>query len=341
MRIAFVSTHPRPRHYRQDASFIYRCENLAHALRDLGHNVELMHLQRLFWCRRFDVIVFLRPRRTWMLRAICALARHRGALLIGDTDDLIFDPDMAKHRPGVLTGVQSEQRAREKFLSHAAALDMMDGVTLSTRELTNRYAVLRPHAKVLQLSNVPSCTWLKVAPSEVTQSTLSISYFSGTRTHDADFCLVVPALKRLLDEMPELTVQVVGPLQTSFRHPRLYFRAKVDFSEYVHLVRDSYITIAPLVDTPFARCKSAIKVLESAVMGVPAVASEVSEYAEIDIHGVLKVPSPDKWEEVLRHALDPAVRLDLATKLRDRVLAQSDSNVVARSFLSFVGSKLA
>lgn len=336
MRIAFVSTHPRPRHYRQDASFIYRCGNLAHSLRTLGHRVELMHLRDLFWRGRFDVIVFLRPRCTWMLRAAVAWARHRGTHLIGDADDLVFDPDMAQYRPGVQAGRQSEARARAKFASHAAALDLMDGVTLSTRELTVRYVALRPDAKVLQLSNTPSRDWLKVPPAEVTQKIPSISYFSGTHTHDADFGLVAPALKRLLDGMPDLTVRVVGPLQTSLSHPRLLFSGRVGFSDYVHLVRDSYVTIAPLVDTPFARCKSAIKVLESAVMGVPAVASAVGEYAELDIRGILKVPSPDQWEAVLRQALNSSVHPSLAAGLRERVLTRSDPNALAHSFISFV-----
>lgn len=336
MRIAFVSTHPRPSQYRRDASFIYRCENIAHYLRLNGHDVELMHLCSLFGRGRFDVIVFLRPRWTWMMRAAVALARYYGTRLIGDADDLVFDPDMARHRPGVLAGLQSEERARVKFVSHARALDMMDGVTLSTRELTARYIGLRPHAKVLRLPNIPSSSWLNDFPVQFTQTAPSISYFTGTRTHDADFGLVAPALMRLLAEDPELSVRIVGPLKTPFIHPRLHFKERVCFAEYVNLVRDSYITIAPLRDTPFSRCKSAIKVLESAVMGVPVVASAVGEYAELDIHGVLKVLSVGDWEDVLRYATQPAVRLSLATGLRARVIAQTDPNESVNSFLTFV-----
>lgn len=337
MRIAFVSMHPRARHYRQDASFVYRCENVALALRSLGHEAELMHLRELFWRGRFDAVLLLRPRRTLALCLAVAWLRRLGTRIFGDFDDLVFDPEMSAYRPGVLAGRESLRRARAKFALHSAALDMMDGVTLSTSELVRRYRALRPQGRSLQMPNTPHRSWLDIGPTAF-EAPPSISYFSGTRTHDADFKLVVPALQSLLEDMPRLTVQIVGPLETQFRHPRLLFGRRLDFSQYVDVVRNSYVTIAPLVDTPFAQCKSAIKVLESAVLGVPALASRIGEYAELDIHGIVGVPTPSDWERLLRRALDPAVRRELASGLRSRVLKQFDSAAVARDFVDFVAA---
>ncbi|MFW2454386.1 hypothetical protein [Methyloversatilis discipulorum] len=335
MRIAFVSMHPRARHYRQDASFVYRCENIALAVRSLGHEAELMHLRELYWRGRFDAVMLLRPRRTFALRLAVAWLRRLSTRVFGDFDDLVFDPGMSAYRPSVLAGKESLSRVRAKFALHSAALDMMDGVTLSTSELVRRYRALYPQGRALRVPNTPHRTWLDVEPSH-SEVVPSISYFSGTHTHDADFKLVLPALQSLLDEMPRLTVRVVGPLETHFRHPRLLFGRRLDFRQYVDLVRNSYLTIAPLVDTPFTRCKSAIKVLESAVLGVPALASPIGEYSELDIDGIARVPTPSEWEPLLRRMLDPTVRHELASGLRGRVLERFDSVAVARDIVDFV-----
>src|SRR5947209_19614802 len=66
LRIAFVSVHPSLRRFRNDGSFIYRCENLALALSNIGHKVRLLHISALLFRNDFDVVVFLRPTRSWM-----------------------------------------------------------------------------------------------------------------------------------------------------------------------------------------------------------------------------------------------------------------------------------
>lgn len=334
LRIAFVSSHPSVRRFRRDASFIYRCENLGAGLSELGHYVTLLHLKALLFRRDFDIVVFMRPARSRLFDFIVHRLRKRGVTLIGDVDDLLFDPECAKFRPSVLNGSGGEEETRDKFELHASALAQMDKVQFSVAELARRYLILRPSAYCTVIPNAAHHSWRSIqAPSSPTEQ--RISYFSGTRTHDRDLAIVTPVLGRLLQRHPQLVVQLVGPVNTTLEHPRLQRIGKVSFLEYAELVRTSHVCIAPLEDTPFNQCKSALKAIEAAAFNVPIVVSPVGEFGELRMTGVLHARSNQDWEAQLEYVLDAARYKQLSAGLRERMAAYTDIQANAEKFLSF------
>ena len=58
------------------------------------------------------------------------------------------------------------------------------------------------------------------------------------------------------------------------------------------------IAVAPLVDHPFNRAKSALKVLEYGALALPVVASDLEPYREAPVSRV--GDKPDAWIEALR-----------------------------------------
>jgi glycosyltransferase involved in cell wall biosynthesis len=140
----------------------------------------------------------------------------------------------------------------------------------------------------------------------------------------------------LLEKHADLTVRLVGPIDVGLNHPRVKRLERVTFDKYAELVRDSYITIAPLEDTPFNQCKSAIKATEGAMMNVPTVASRVGEYVNIDVRGLLHAGSPEEWETQLEFALDPDNHRQLSEGLRERMRAYGDIDRHAVQFIEFV-----
>jgi len=61
------------------------------------------------------------------------------------------------------------------------------------------------------------------------------------------------------------------------------------------------IGIAPLSDTPFSRARSAIKVLEYAALGIPAVATPLPEYVGWLGSGYANwLPTPNDWVRCLK-----------------------------------------
>ncbi|HEX2529999.1 MAG TPA: hypothetical protein VHK70_00850 [Burkholderiaceae bacterium] len=335
LRIAFVSSSPSIRRFRRDASFIYRCENLAHGLVHLGHKVSLLHITALLIRSDFDIAVFLRPQRSWLFDHVTDRLRARGTLLVGDADDLIFDPACAQFRPSVRNDLADESRVRRGFALNAEALAKMDKIQFSTGELERRYLALNPQAECTVIPNSGFRLWHAI-PAGKPPLERDISYFSGTRTHDRDFSIVAPVLERLLRRHHDLKIRVVGPVSLDVDHQRVFKIQKVPFKNYPDVVGASYLSIAPLEDTPFNQCKSALKTLEAGMMNVPTVVSSVGDYAKINMFGVLHAKSADEWEHQLEFALDRNNRKQLSEGLRERTLELANVDVFAQNFLRFV-----
>jgi glycosyltransferase involved in cell wall biosynthesis len=337
LRIAFVSSSPSIRRFRRDASFIYRCENLALALSHRGHKTSLLHISALLVRRDFDIAVFLRPQRSWLFDYVTDRLRKRGAVVVGDADDLIFDPECAQFRPSVRNDLADVAKVRNGFALNAEALAKLDKVQFSTDELARRYLALRPGAQCEVIPNAGFRLWPAV-PTDRSASERNISYFSGTRTHDKDFAIVAPVLKKLLNRHEDLTVRIIGPLSLDFEHERVIRVSKVPFKDYPQLVAASYISIAPLEDTPFNQCKSALKTIEAGMMNVPTVVSPIGEFATVRMLGVLHANSEAGWESQLEFALDRENHKRLSLGLRDRTLAYADIDACAEKFLRFMAA---
>lgn len=335
LQICFVSDHPRRRFFRQDASFIYRCENLGLALQAMGHEVRLLHLNELLLRPgRPDVAVFLRPSHSWRMQLGLALLRRRGCRVVADTDDLNFDPAMAAYRPSVLAGSASLRKTERKFASALAALALFDRITVSTDELQHRLRSVLPQMPSAVIPNAVHRSWrlLQLPPA----SRRVVTYFSGTGTHDRDFALVAPALRQLLDEEPDLAVQVVGRLDTPLQHPRLERVAKLPFADYPAAVAASWLNVAPLEDTPFTRGKSALKTIEAGFFGVPTVATPLGDTLRLQVPGVLFAQTEADWLQQLRSAAQPDERARLSQGLADRLQPLSDVDAFAAQWLRFV-----
>jgi glycosyltransferase involved in cell wall biosynthesis len=72
------------------------------------------------------------------------------------------------------------------------------------------------------------------------------------------------------------------------------------------------LAVSPLIDSPFNRCKSAIKLLDYAALGLPVIASAHAEYDATFGVGTgvqLVANSPEAWVEALsRLIVDPEAR---------------------------------
>jgi glycosyltransferase involved in cell wall biosynthesis len=185
------------------------------------------------------------------------------------------------------------------------------------------------------IPNAPHHAWLAVPPAA--GGPRAITYFSGTRTHDRDFAVAVPALQKLLVRRDDLVLRVVGPVSLPAGIDRVERHDRVPFARYAQLVRESYVNLAPLEDTPYNRCKSAVKVLEAGVLGIPTVVSPIGEYLRVGTRGVLFAHGPEEWLERIEFACDPGKRAWLTEGLRARILQLADVDRFAHDFARFAG----
>ena len=116
--------------------------------------------------------------------------------------------------------------------------------------------------------------------------------YMGTATHGADLDLVLPALARLHETFGDrIAIEIVGimgagVLPPFIRRVEVPRRAGLTYPAFVAWLTDRQrrqpwsIGIAPLADTAFNRCKSAIKMLDYAALGLATVVSDMAAYRD-------------------------------------------------------------
>lgn len=345
-RIALVACNKNAAKFKDDPSFIYRCVNLAAGLKQHGNDVLVCHISQLPWLRDFDVIVFHRPRATLRFKLLMAKLRRSKSILIADFDDLIMDPDFVDYSPGVLNGMVSIAATRHLFKQHFHALPYFEAFTVSTTPLAAHLQRLRTDANVGVIANGVYHDWegkalLHKDPAKRsgTAKEWTISYNPGTPSHDRDFASVAPALERFLASHPQSRLVVTGPL--SFQLPaqphQIVRREKVPFDRFHEYVRSADVNLAPLEATPFTRCKSALKVLETGFWNIPTICSRFPDAERFIDAGALIADNEQAWFDHLVNLYeDEAFYGDCVHQLRARVLEKGNVASLSAQWLGYV-----
>ncbi len=335
-----MANNRNPALFRQDASFVYRCENLAAALTAAGHQVSLLHLKSFPLRARFDAVIFHRPRYSLRLRlALRAARRAAGAAVFADFDDLVFDEAYAEFSPALSNGVLPLATVKAQFVSHRRALELFEHITVSTEPLRAHARERAPAAQVTVLHNAVYRRWREELDQPAADPGYKIiTYLPGTRSHDRDFAQAAEALSAVLAKHPEARLQITGPLafDLAVRPEQVVHSAKVPFEQYHQRVRTGWVNIAPLEMTPFTRCKSALKVIEAGYWGIPTVCSPIPDTARFIGAGAVPAATPEAWYEQLEAMLDPERRRQAVTGLREKVLARADVDAVAARLVALV-----
>lgn len=326
--------------FRSDPSFIYRCENVGAVLRLQKHWVRLLHLVQFSWQVEpaVDGVVFHRPRRSIRLVALAWWLKVRGCQILAEFDDLVFDPSYSQYSPGVLNKALSLKKTRKNYLAHQKALKLFDLITVSTEPLREHVLALYPEKEVLVLPNAIHYSWRNhfdhlPVPGVDWRNPL-ITYLPGTRSHDRDFQVFAEGVSDFLNDYPHVRLQVTGPLQFDLpvRPEQIIRREKVPFSEYHEHIRQGWVNLAPLEDTPFTRCKSALKVMEAGYWGRPTICSLIPDAERFIGNGAIPVTSSAELYNELTKLLDPEYYQAYTKHLRQRVLELADINQVAKKF---------
>jgi len=304
-------------------------------------DVDLAH-RRNWRGRAVDIVVVHRPRVSFGLWQLVRRLRRTGARLIADFDDLVFDEAYAVFSPAVRNGISPLWMLRRRFREHHAAVKWFDHVTVSTDALGDHARRCFPGRPVTVLHNAVHWHWRReprtsgadhpAAPGRV------ISYLPGTRSHDRDFALIAEPLTRFLRAHPEVQLAVTGPLNFRLDLPedQIVHRDKVPFASFAQQFAGVWVNLAPLEDTPFNACKSALKAIEAGYWGIPTICSPNPDYARLSAAGALPAVEGKGWFDWLERLLDEREYRRLTEGMRERTLALADVERQARVFLDQV-----
>jgi glycosyltransferase involved in cell wall biosynthesis len=249
---------------------------------------------------------------------ILSLARAQSKAVIYELDDLLFEipdvhPDQAIdfYTPAILP------------IFHALA--SADLVTTATPELAEHLGRFNPNIHVLP-NYLDDTLWkIQSRTAKPERSTVVIGYM-GSDTHLPDFESIAPLLLKIAYQFgenirfrfwgckpPEILQHLSQtewlPLQI-FDYPQ--------FAEYFTR-QEVDILIAPLLDSPFNRCKSAVKLLEYSTSGAPVICSRIPAYERLVNPGEngFLASTPGEWEACLVRLIeDPDLRQRMGNQLQ-------------------------
>jgi hypothetical protein len=108
--------------------------------------------------------------------------------------------------------------------------------------------------------------------------------WAGSAGHMADLLFVLPVLRELLSEFPEMSLHIMSDESTPgfLRLPesRIRFTPFGSIVQYFKFWENVSLGFVPLLDTPYNRCRSDIKAIEISAKGILPLLHEGVPYAE-------------------------------------------------------------
>ncbi|MBO3724552.1 glycosyltransferase [Actinomyces bowdenii] len=323
----------------------YRCYLPAEALALHGHEVTVRHYSdpRLDQdIHEADAVVLYRVPATDRILGIIeqVKARPEPVPVLFDVDDLIFDSTLR----GRLDGLKALSKAEEDLWWHGVdryrtTMEACDGFVGSTRTLcqeatrltgmpayrfSNGVGIPLARASDTAVRNdsgagaLPSGQGAQGGPGAqgpgrtaggadaASPRTVTIGYFSGTTTHDADWAAVEPAVIAVMRRHPQVRLTLGGHLRPTRALAEFGDRvSRMPFTSWLELptlLRRTDICLAPLTgDSIFNEAKSAIKWLEAALVSRPTIASPTQPFREVIEPGRtgMLASTTAEWEEAL------------------------------------------
>jgi glycosyltransferase involved in cell wall biosynthesis len=306
MNILYISSSRNVDQPYQDSSVRYRCFNPAQALSAARVTADVTTIDRvsLHVIERYDLITFHRPVMGKKLERLVNRAKQRRCAVLADYDDLIFNPEYAHQSPGVLNQQHLLSTVIASFKRRYDALCLFDHFSVSTTPLAAEIRKIRTGSDINVLHNNLSDVWLKHARrlSSRKSEVRRITYLPGTNSHHHDFSVVQDIFSGFLADNPDAVLRIVGSLRfkkEKFNGRQLELVRYVPYPLLPGLIRDSWVTIAPLANTLFNNCKSGLKYFESAAFGVPVIASPIDDMQRLSSEALRLADTPEQWLNAL------------------------------------------
>ena len=283
-----------------------------------------------------DLLYIYRAELTPLTKKLVELAHTLRIPVIFDTDDLIWDPQIETycflHRHWPAAEVAHFMAGVKR---HAELMAMVDYFVVSTAYLADLIKETFTKPVFMNKNVIPpelpalSEPFYQTRLSQEPPQHVTIGYFSGwQRAHQEDFEVAVEALAQLLATRPQVRLTIVGYLEQDVRltpfGERVQFKPYTEWSQLPALMSEIEINIAPIVNNPHRRSKSAVKFLEAALVGLPTVASDLEPYQDIKpgATGFLATDTASWYQCLIKLVDSPELRRGMGQAAREQVLAQ-------------------
>jgi glycosyltransferase involved in cell wall biosynthesis/GT2 family glycosyltransferase len=276
-----------------------------------------------------DVVLVQRTQiqDTELAERIVQSCRRRGSRLVFEIDDDLLN-----------IPVQHPEYAKYVHAVKAASLlaQSADAIITSTEAL--RQKMLLHNANTVVLPNyLDERLWMPPFGARRPNSGPVRILYAGTISHGDDLEFLGRAVRNLDPRVRDnLQIEVVGVARGAsgkwFKSIAVPQRSATSYPGFVHWIQSQntwHWGVAPLLDTEFNQCKSALKFLEYSALGLPSICSDVSVFREVvrpEETGLLIANDPESWARALRQAVSDR---ELWARLHGRCRSVFDENTIA------------
>lgn len=275
----------------------------------------MMDIDNILRCKLFDVVVV--QRILPFLDVLRKKCNKYGIKLIYETDDDLL---------GVEKNSPSYEYVNRVSDSIKNFIEDSEVITVTTPTLASKF----DESKTVIISNYYVDSVLNIKEDIKTEGKLKLGYY-GTLTHSKDLFLIKNVILRLKEKY-DFDFEVVGGFNASDNVDESWFKSielppnNMDFEKFMGWLSktiDWDIALVPLEDSPFNQCKSELKFIELAVLGLPGVYSDMCVYNNVVTDGIdgFLAANDDEWiEKIEMLILDNDLRKSIRNNALNKVL---------------------
>jgi len=288
-------------------------------------NIE--YLNQLF--NMADVVVISKIHNLYFLATVQALADSHNCMIITEVDDTVFGVS-GTHENQEFIGVGSELEQTSYQQIKAS-----DHIIVSTEWLKSELSSI--HDSVHVVPNAIDLNLWDIRRDRLPDGKVIVGW-AGGGGHGKDLKLVKGAFEILFDKYPNLHFHCIHGADGLMKHKQFKNRLTWHHPSKWHKVMMKWkvdITIAPLWDNQFNRCKSNLKYLEYSALKLPTVCSKVEPYEKTVEDGVdgYFASTTQEWVDKISLLVDNIkLRTEIASNARKKVELHYDARKVVRSY---------
>ncbi|WP_158783530.1 CmcI family methyltransferase [Pantoea sp. BAV 3049] len=329
----------------------YRVDQKVELFKKLGIPTTVLHWSQQNECiealQSHSLVIFYRVPGYETMDPVFAECERLNLPTFWEVDDLIFDQEVMRHSK---TLQALDKHTYNALLDGAAlykrAMLKCRGVIASTQHLADAMvAAGAPYAYVIENALDPETiiTAQGISSSRLseTDGIIRIVYGSGTTTHNIDFLEASQAILNVLKANQNVHFRLIGELDlpSSFDDVQSQIErvALCPYQDYLRVLAECDINLAPLEDYVFNYSKSNIKYIEASILGLPSVCSPRPTFSRVIEHGEngFLCESTGEWESVLNQLIDSAeLRHDTGHKAQNTVLHHYSPENIAHQQVS-------
>lgn len=333
----------------------YRVEQLAQFWQARGVGFEYAHFEDIPRATRIvqhaTHLMEYRLQSTPLTQMLRYEARRLRLPVLYDLDDPLFSIS-AYETYGNMQAVDTDLkhhflRAAPSYLAMMNGADIVSvstpGLAAHARHYTNRDVRIRRNfadRETLEAGHVA------MAALRSDDGMFRVGFASGSQGHEADLATILESVAAFILAKPNRRLCVLGHFDVRFLPqallPRVEQQGFTDYATYLGALAQLDCTVMPLTADIFNGCKSAVRVLDAAAVGVPSVVADVGDLAFAVQAGETGFVATDaaSWAAALEELAEPGRARQMGQAARAAVGARwqaSDAeHIIAPEILRWV-----